>query len=275
MKRVLGSTLLVLALAAAPAAAQMAVPDTFTNLKVLPKNITKPQLLGTMRAFSGALGVRCDYCHARSEASGGRPAATPATPPPGAPAAPGAAGPGGPPEQLNFASDAKAQKRIARGMLQMVGGINREYLARIADLDSATRVQVQCVTCHHGVAIPRPLADVLMEDIGDKGVAGAVADYGKLKAQYYGSGAYDFREGSLEEVARQLAAANKPDDALAILDLAAQEYPQSGNVAFMQGETLLQKGDKPAALARFKRALELQPQNPMAKRRVAELQGSQ
>ncbi len=38
------------------AAAQ--IPDKFTNLKVLPKDISKGELVGIMRAFSGALGVR-------------------------------------------------------------------------------------------------------------------------------------------------------------------------------------------------------------------------
>jgi hypothetical protein len=263
---------LIAPLAPAPARAQMVVPDSFTNLKVLPKDITKPQLLGTMRSFSLGLGVRCDYCHARADSSGAAAERAPA--PLGAPGAPGAAGrPGGPPERLNFASDAKEQKRIARGMLQMVHGINADYLARIAELKDSSRVEVQCVTCHHGVAIPRPLTDILAQDVTEKSAAAAVTHYRQLKAQYYGSAAYDFREFTLEEIARQLAQAGKPDDALVILDLAAQEFPQSGVVPFQQGEILLQKGDRAGALARYRHALELQPQNEAARRRITELQG--
>ncbi len=260
-------------LAPAPAHAPMVVPDSFTNLKVLPKNITKPQLLGTMRAFALGLGVRCDFCHARADSTPGAAERAPA----GAPGAPGAAarpgGPGGAPERLNFASDTKEEKRIARGMLRMVRGINADYLAKIAELKDSSRVEVRCVTCHHGVAMPRPLTDILAQDVTEKSAAAAVIHYRQLKTQYYGSAAYDFREFTLEELARQLQQGGKGDDALVILDLAAEEFPRSGVVPFLQGETLLQKGDRTGALARYRRALELQPQNEAARRRVTELQG--
>ena len=242
--------------------AQLAVPDTFTNLKVLPKDITKEQLLGTMRAFTGALGVRCDYCHAEKKGEAAN--------------APGVM-PGAPPRpRLDFPSDDKKEKRIARGMLKMVRAVNGECLARIpelADTGSIPRVQVQCVTCHHGTALPQTLADVLARDVATKGVAAAVQHYQQLKTEYYGSGAYDFREGSLEMLATQLSAGGKADDALAILDLAAQEFPQSGVVPFVRGEVLLKKGDRAGAIAAYQRALELQPRNEAARRRLAELQG--
>ena len=232
-------------------AGQMVLPDSFTNLKVLPKDISRDKLLGTMRSFSAGLGVRCDYCHAEDKKSAG-----------GAPTQ-------GPPK-LNFASDDKDQKKIARGMLRMVAGINAQYLGKIKELDK-DHVQVSCITCHHGVSMPRTLADVLAEDVAQKGVAAAIKHYKQLKTTYYGSGAYDFREGSLEDLARQLTGSDKIDDALAILDLAGEEFPQSGMVPFLQGEALLKKGDRPAAIARFRRALELQPQNPMIRRRLTEL----
>jgi len=33
------------------------------NLQVLPKDITKPQLVSIMKGFSITFGVRCAYCH--------------------------------------------------------------------------------------------------------------------------------------------------------------------------------------------------------------------
>ena len=45
----------------APAQAQL--PDKFTNLKVLPKDISKAELQSTMRGFAFALNVRCEHCH--------------------------------------------------------------------------------------------------------------------------------------------------------------------------------------------------------------------
>ena len=43
------------------------IPDTFFNLKVLPRNITKPKLVNVMRQFSITFGVRCSYCHTVSD----------------------------------------------------------------------------------------------------------------------------------------------------------------------------------------------------------------
>ena len=41
----------------------MVIPNEFTNLQVLPKTITKPQLMGVMKGFSSNMKVRCSYCH--------------------------------------------------------------------------------------------------------------------------------------------------------------------------------------------------------------------
>ena len=56
-----GLALVILSVAIAPVAAQ--IPDEFTNLKVLPKEISRRELVSIMRGFAGALGVRCKHCH--------------------------------------------------------------------------------------------------------------------------------------------------------------------------------------------------------------------
>lgn len=43
------------------------IPDTFTNLKVLPATITKRELLPLMKQFSITFNVRCSYCHEVSD----------------------------------------------------------------------------------------------------------------------------------------------------------------------------------------------------------------
>ena len=43
------------------------IPDTFVNLQVLPKDISKPELEGMMKQFAITFGVRCSYCHAVSD----------------------------------------------------------------------------------------------------------------------------------------------------------------------------------------------------------------
>lgn len=40
------------------------IPDKYTNLKVLPPDITKAHLLPIMKGFSKTSGHRCSYCHA-------------------------------------------------------------------------------------------------------------------------------------------------------------------------------------------------------------------
>jgi hypothetical protein len=39
------------------------IPDKYTNLKVLPPEITKAQLLPIMKGFCKSSGHRCSYCH--------------------------------------------------------------------------------------------------------------------------------------------------------------------------------------------------------------------
>jgi hypothetical protein len=96
----------------------------FHNLKVLPQNISQDELMKTMRIFSRSLGVRCDHCHA---------------------AAVGTEKP-----ELDFPSDAKPEKNIARTMIRMTRRINSDYVSTIKD----RKQDVTCMTCHRGKVIP-------------------------------------------------------------------------------------------------------------------------
>ena len=101
------------------------VPDSaeFRNLQVLPANITRQQLIATMRGFTGGLGVSCEHCHVRrSEAE----------------------------EDIDFASDRKNEKNVARTMLRMVHTINEDYVSTV----NVFGEQVTCNTCHRGKPIP-------------------------------------------------------------------------------------------------------------------------
>lgn len=44
-----------------------AIPDKYTNLKVLPSGITKAQLLPIMKGFAKSSGHRCSYCHVATD----------------------------------------------------------------------------------------------------------------------------------------------------------------------------------------------------------------
>jgi hypothetical protein len=96
----------------------------FKNLKVFPKDISRPDLIANMKFFAQSLGVRCTYCHVGEE---GQPLST-----------------------FDFASDAKEKKQIARKMLAMVHRINAEDF-RVTDF---SQVKVTCFTCHRGSTKP-------------------------------------------------------------------------------------------------------------------------
>src|ERR1700716_3511110 len=74
-------------------------PDSLINVKVIPRSTPAMQVVGMVRNFAGALGVRCHYCHVGQE---GQPLA-----------------------QFDFAKDEKRTKLTARQMMRMVEEINR------------------------------------------------------------------------------------------------------------------------------------------------------
>lgn len=106
---------------------QWTPPDPM-NLQVLPKTISKGDLVGTMKSFTQALGVRCEFCHV-GEA-------------------------GAPLETFDFASDDKEEKGTARTMLRMVADINGKYLANVGEPRAADTPAVTCYTCHRGSRTP-------------------------------------------------------------------------------------------------------------------------
>lgn len=258
----------ILALGAQPAAAQ--VPDKFTNLQVLPKDISKPELLSTMRGFSFALGVRCEYCHADKKSD--------QTP-------------------RDFASDEKQTKKTARVMLQMVAAINRDYIAKLpatssppaANASPASQtttspatpaapsaqqqpVQVQCVTCHHGLAQPRTLNSVLAEAINQKGIDAATALYADLRKNYYGGAQYDFGETSLNQLTESLLAQNKNKEALAIAQLNfSANHPDSVWSYHLLAMTHQANGQISDAVADYRQALALHPDDDWAKQQIDSL----
>lgn len=213
-----------------PAAAQRRFPpDSFTNLKVLPKNIDQRTLIATMRGFALALGVRCTYCHVgpREDA---------------------------PLDSIDFAKDDKRTKKTARVMLDMVQHINGEHLADVPERPQP-KVEVRCMTCHRGVARPRLLDDEIALVLADSGLAAAARRYRDLRQRYYGSGSYDFRENVVDDLARAEARAGRIDNAIGLLELNAEFNPTSPTIPFIEGEIYLQRGDTARAVAGWRAAV--------------------
>jgi hypothetical protein len=100
----------------------------FKNLKVLPKDINKDNLIAIMRGFNQALGVHCDFCHAPSKDPSEK--------------------------HPDFVSDDKPEKNRARDMMRMTIKINKKFFEAKNAAIGDTALSVSCYTCHHGQSHP-------------------------------------------------------------------------------------------------------------------------
>lgn len=239
----LAATIVCLVAIGLPSSAAGQIPQTFTNLQVLPKDIARGELVMTMRRFTSALGVRCTHCHVGPDDLQG----------------------------MDFATDEKRTKQIARTMLRMVQAVNRDVVSKLPG-GAGTRQPVTCITCHRReMKPPRPLPDLLVDTIASRGVPAAVEQYRTLRAESLDAGLYDFREHSLNIAATALREQKKFDEALALLQLNAEMFPKSAMVQINLGDTAQQKGDLAGAAAAYTRALEIEPGNPVAAKALAAL----
>ena len=97
----------------------------YKNLKVLPKNTTKPQMDSIMRHFSQSLGFRCNNCHVRANDAQ---------------------------RTWNYASDSLENKRVARQMMRLTNNINRKNFQD--EVKKKGMPLVTCFTCHRGQEHP-------------------------------------------------------------------------------------------------------------------------
>jgi len=229
-------------LACLPCAAVAQIPDKFTNLQVLPKDISQLELIVQMRSFASALGVHCEHCHVGAEAADFKGA--------------------------DFASDEKEKKRTARAMQRMVRAINEEHISK---LTPSTALRVECVTCHRGLASPRTLAAEVEETLEGEGIAAAIARYRELRASSYGRGGYDFGQGTLNALGEKLLRRKRPTDALALLDLNLEFFPDASWLRYLAGEAHRTLGHREQAIIEYEKAMALEPDNPMAKQRLQEM----
>ena len=105
----------------------------YKNLKVLPKDITKPQMDSVMKSFTIALNVKCNFCHVKVEGT----------------------------DTWDFPSDANKHKLVARDMFKMTTKINKKYFDFTGDSDDLALQNVTCYTCHNGKKEPMALPPVV------------------------------------------------------------------------------------------------------------------
>jgi len=121
----------------------------YKNLKILPKNITKPQMDTLMKSFTVALGVKCNFCHVRLNDEK---------------------------KTWDFASDSNKHKNIARQMMRMTSDINRKYFDVKKSRDLNADLELTCYTCHRSKAhpakfpdAPKPIADSTLKILDSTG----------------------------------------------------------------------------------------------------------
>jgi tetratricopeptide (TPR) repeat protein len=195
--------------------------------------------LPDMNVIARALGVSCEYCHARGIE---------------------------PTEPVAIA--ARRRLDIAKAMIEMTAGLNTSVAAATSRTEKAPAVQ--CITCHRGVAIPRQLSEIVLQTTIANGGAAAVEQYRDLRQRYYGGQSYDFGEDELLRVVERLVSA-RPADAIALLTMNLEFYPQSSSSYVLMGQAYVRMRDLDAAIRSFEKAIEIDPNNAMARGRLVQL----
>ena len=241
------SALVAIGLAALPALLTAQAPgrwppDSLVNTKVIPRNTPVIQVVGMMRNFTFALGVRCQFCHVGEE--------------------------GMPLERFDFAKDEKRTKLVARQMMLMVQEINRRLDTLPEHEHAGSPLQVTCTTCHRGVSRPVPLETLIQTTATAAGADSATRLYRALRERYYGRGSYDFGEPTLSIAAFRLGREGRFDEAFALLRLNEELFPNSSAMSVFRGNINLMRGDTTAAAIAFREAVRRDSTNEEAKGRL-------
>jgi tetratricopeptide (TPR) repeat protein len=158
-------------------------------------------------------------------------------------------------------------------MMKMVGDINGVYLSR---LDRDPVEQVRCVTCHHGITHPETIDEVVLEAAREDGVDAALVKYRELRAEYYGTAAYNFSAMPLNEAAQVLAQErNDLPGAIAVMKVNLEYNPDDAAAHLLMGRLYQASGDKAAAIASVEKSLALDPENRWAKEMLEKLKASE
>jgi len=218
-------------------------PDSLINVQVFAKNTPVVQVWGNMRNIAAGLGVTCTFCHVGQE--------------------------GTPLERIDFASDEKRNKIVARQMMRMMQEANRRIDSIPARATPA--VSVTCATCHRGVSRPVPLANIIAEVATASGADSALRAYRALRDRYYGQDAYDFSELSLNAAAFRTARAGKRDDGLALLQFNEQLFPNTAALSIIRGNIHLMRADTASAEAAFREAIRRDSTSDEARGRLRDI----
>lgn len=229
---------------ATPAESQ--IPDEPVNLQYFSEDISRDSLVGVMREFSFALGVRCQYCHV--------------------------GGDGVSFEGVVFESDEDPDKRKARYMLRLVDTLNRSMLPMMADRDEPVTA-VECKTCHRGLPKPTLLKHELRATLDEHGADSMAVQYRRLRETRMARGYFDFGEWETNTLAESLGAEGRYQDAIAVYEVNLEFHPESVSILSALGQLHEELGDTDGAVRYYERVLEVSPANRQALARLEALRG--
>lgn len=102
--------------------------EPYKNLKVLSNRTTEDEMERIMYRFNRDLGVTCLHCHVPGKDTTEL--------------------------RMDFASDEKKEKMVAREMMRMTMKLNKKYFNTTIDKKITVQPMIWCKTCHRG--FPRP-----------------------------------------------------------------------------------------------------------------------
>jgi uncharacterized membrane protein len=108
----------------------------------------------------------------------------------------------------------------------------------------------------------KSIAETLSASVASGGIDAAVKQYHDLKAA--APATYNFEEDELNNLGYEFIRAKKFKEAVRILQLNVEAYPQSSNVYDSLGEAYMDDGNKPLAIANYQESIELNPKNRSA-----------
>lgn len=108
----------------------------------------------------------------------------------------------------------------------------------------------------------RSIASTLYNTIIEKGADAFTKQYRDLKAGQ--SASYDFSESELNTLGYELIRMDKIREAIEILKLNVESFPQSANTYDSLGEAYMINSDRELAIKNYRKSLELNPKNTNA-----------
>ncbi len=246
MKGLFAIALMVVMSVAPLVAQQWRWPDKPKNLTVLPATTTAKELQRTMFSFTSALGVKCFHCHVGEEGKDW--------------------------SEFDFPSDNKPEKEKARTMLKMVKAINSQFLTELPG-HSAASLEVSCVTCHRGNAVPIMLEDKLKRTFDHQGIDSTIRQYRTLREQFYGGFTFNFREGTLLRLADKIMEdTTKISEAIKVVNLNIEMYPAFAFSYVHLASYYEDQGNVKSAIENYQQAIKLNPNDERLKRQLERLQ---